>query len=550
MKPSRIPDPLLRISRGFDHTTGLDAVPRPSLGSPSFNLAQFTKDYENSWTHTLDPGTVRNYKSHIQGYLRFANAMEISPFPVSFRLITQYFFYFVVLAPHRLDTPNLKVFHSTNTLRGIYSAVKMYAIAIAQFNLSEVENKAAIRYYDKTLPKLYPPKPDHRFPIRMCLLLKAWTVRARGSPDLSTLTWVDLRDRAYQATAHQGLFRTSELLALTSDDICFNMDSSSTSKPSPTSVTLKINHAKTENPKADQGIQRVHIPFRPNQPNLCVVSILSLWLNRIGLLNKDFTMKRSQTKTLWPVSESQLDHTLPKKTVIATLRDYMKSIGFPEDLLHLVTAHGMRTGGACDLRDSGTDIEVILTQGRWTGRGFKSYLRSSAETSASVLRLSSESDFAIPMADLKVGDGSLADKYNMALNSIHRYCPKETSDGSISSSSTAIQSGPALSSFVFKPPSYTEGEAGERPSIEPLSVHSTVHSGTPLNSGSHPKRRKVASVPTAPDENPLPEVPQSKTTSTSLVNTSSVTAQPVLELGLRSSRNRTPVPTRRHRCDE
>lgn len=114
-------------------------------------------------------------------------------------MLTQYFFYYITLAPHPHDSTSLKVLH----LKGIYSAIKGYAKSFSQYHLNEVEDQAAVRYYKHTLPKIYSPTPDHRFPIRMCLLLKCWTERARGITDLSKLPWIDLRDRNYQAVAHQ-----------------------------------------------------------------------------------------------------------------------------------------------------------------------------------------------------------------------------------------------------------------------------------------------------------------------------------------------------------
>jgi hypothetical protein len=236
----------------------------------------------------------------------------------------------------------------------------------------------------------------------------------------------------------------------------------------------------------------------------------------------------------------------------------MKSIGFPEDLLHLVTAHGMRTGGACDLRDSGTDIEVILTQGRWTGRGFKSYLRSSAETSASVLLLSSESNFAIPMADLKVGDGSLADKYNMALNSIHRYQSPVSSQDSDSVISDPTLSQTTLSSFTFQSSFDSEEKSDGCIRIDKSQQGgSEIRFGTTEISEPQLKRQKVG-VQTSTSFSEPNDV-RSEVSSTSLVSVSAVTdpsrltmsvsSPSVINVGLRSSRSRAPIPTRLHGCD-
>jgi len=336
------------------------------------------------------------------------------------------------------------------------------------------------------------------------------------------------------------------------------MDARSSSDPNtksrPSSLTLIIRDAKTSDPRYDQGIQRVHIPHRPNQPNLCVISILSIWLSRIGLLKPDFSIHKSPPKTIWPEAESRPDRSMPKATVIATLRQDMSSIGFPKELLHLVTAHRMRTGGACDLRDSGTNIEVILTQGRWRGRGFTSYLRSSAETSASVLMLSPESDFAIPLADLRVGDGSLADKYNHALNSIHLHQSKVDSGESALFITRQTSEVPPLSPFISKPPSIFSSPRDDTMSNVPVPIPSgsTPTASSELESlHESRKRRSKRSVQDSTNQQ-LELSPSSASTSATgdLIDTShEMPLIPVRDVGLRSTRGRTPKPTRLHGCD-
>ena len=130
---------------------------------------------------------------------------------------------------------------------------------------------------------------------------------------------------------------------------------------------------------------------------------------------------------------------MSKTDAVNALRNDMRQIGFPEQFLKLVTAHGMRTGGALDLPDGGTDMDAIIIQGRWHSDAFKAYLHSSPEISSSVLKISLKTQMVLPIPSLKLGSATSEDTMNIILNSIHKERSLSSSVASIISASQAPQ---------------------------------------------------------------------------------------------------------------
>ena len=272
---------LLELSRNFKYTPG-KSQSHIRDSTPITDWSRHQDAFESTWKDTLKQGTQRNFSSHLNNYIAFMERRNLQPFPVQLVTLTQYFYYYIVVKRHVLDDDlkGYKHYHSVRSLRQPHSAIKNYASAIGQFFLDAVEQKALTQYYNKTLAKLYPPDPDKQFPIRLCLLVQAWEKRRSKSSNSFEDIWFRDRDFTSQITAHQGMLRNREVTSLHGKDVRFNTLNGSVS-----SVTITIQGAKSSNPHRDAGLQRVHIPSRPDQPDICAVSALSKWSKFIGIVN-------------------------------------------------------------------------------------------------------------------------------------------------------------------------------------------------------------------------------------------------------------------------
>lgn len=128
----------------------------------------------------------------------------------------------------------------------------------------------------------------------------------------------------------------------------------------------------------------------------------------------------SQDKLIWPRSQGELDVQLPKSEMMAILKSCMLAIGVPTHLIHLISLHGLRTGGTCDLRDAGTATTDIMAHGRWSPRSLSilHYNSITPDTSENILKLDSS---LMSMPDFKVDRGRTMteNKLNQILNGIH-----------------------------------------------------------------------------------------------------------------------------------
>jgi len=163
--------------------------------------------------------------------------------------------------------------------------------------------------------------------------------------------WEFMRNKAYMLTAHQGLMRTNEIITLRCSDLCINL-----LEGRPRSITFTFPRSKTGRN------QTVCLPLRTKA--LCAISSLFAWLKLLEYIDDLWNISPSVlAKGIWPQSRRDLDTPLQKPEMMGILKSSMLDIGVPAHLIHLISLHGLRTGGTCDLRDAGTSTTDILTHG-------------------------------------------------------------------------------------------------------------------------------------------------------------------------------------------
>jgi integrase len=478
--------------------------------------SKFRETFLKSVSVVLKDSSIIKYNSHINGFRHFCIASgiiwsdEVCDVRVTLDLIASYSFYYVAIKPHDDDdiSRGIKGYHSTNTLPGIYSALHQWAISQSRFDMNQQEINAYFSYIKDALPKIYPPDTEPRIPIRLEMLRRAWV--KRGSLAISkTSTWLAQRDKTYFLCAHQGLFRTEELRNMRGSDIYFNCRDGETL---PISVSLVIRDAKTSNYSVSKGEQRVHLPIRSDSPDICPVSNMVAWLKTLQMLDTEFVL--TSDKTIWPVSSAFLNTTISREVILSTLRADMSLIGVPADQLVYITAHGLRTGGTCDYRDSGADPHSIIQHGRWSSEAYRRYFATSHETSASVLKLS-----IIPLADpsgqMMSGKGYAGEPANLILKGISATAksslraaslalimppvsPLLLNSGSPVNLPPSIVSGPpSLSSFIFKFKDLAKSPSLERPLSEVMNRNSLSVSPIMVDINDSSSASTTVSVPTA-----------------------------------------------------
>ena len=461
---------LIFKSRSYDPSSFLRI--RTSV-APGLSMSSIMPGFEKSHSVTLDDDTSGSYQVHINDYLQVCIALNDSPLPLTYFRLSRYCYYYIFLKPHPKDKPNAKVLHTVNTLPQVCAALKGFARGSDQYSLNDEEEAALGSYCNKALPKLAPPPYVHRFGIRLVMLEKARVYREAAAEANPSLLWASKRNTLYPLLAHQGLFRASELAAMSSSDITFNRRSES---GEPVSITFIIRDAKTSKRRRNKGEQPVNLDARPDHPTYCPVAKTFEWLRLINLIDDSYNIK--ERRTIWPVDPHSLDVCLIKKNLLLALREDLRAIGVPAHLLPLVTGHGLRTGGSCDLEDSGNSREHINRLGRWTSEAWRLYSHSSFETPPMVLIVS---PLILPGLTLP-GYEHAYSAHHEILRAMHEHTlPINTSSPpTLPSLSPMLLSRnadesqippPPLSSFTFRGSSLIKPRPFRRPSIPTASVN-------------------------------------------------------------------------------
>lgn len=432
---------VLTAMRGYTESSFKHS--RVSVDPLLVNASSFRPLFMASLGSVLKASSVSKYNSAVNGFRHYCIATGLEwtevrcDVRVTLDLLASYCYYYVGIKPHSMDKPGFKVFHSTNSLSGIYSGVKEWAEAESRFDMNQREVDAFFDYIKVALPRIYPPSSEPRVPIRLDMLVRAWNIRGSHVKSINE-KWLALRDKTYCLLAHQGLFRTEELRNMLGSDIYF---SRSDTTAHPISVTFIIREAKTSNKSVLAGEQKVHLPYRPLNADICPVTNLLLWLRTLKMVDHDFRL--TSELTLWPTSLTTVRTVIHRDDILSNLRSDMSLIGVPADQLHNITAHGLRTGGTCDYRDSGADPHSIIQHGRWSSEAYRRYFATSHETSASILQLR-VIPLARPTGQLMEGKVYAGDSSNQILMGIAAAStstsPESTSDvPSVLVSSSASQ---------------------------------------------------------------------------------------------------------------
>jgi len=454
---------LFQLERGYDPTSLIRSRTPISIEINTLDTGFF-----ESFKHTLDHSSKAAYQTHINDYTKLCNSQKLSVFPINYEKLARYCYYFIRFKPHPKDKFDKldKHFHSVNSLKSVCAALTGYGRSNNQLILNDDEATALKTYCRRTLPRIFPPDPTPRFPVRLVMLEQARIARELQAQLDPSLSWVTQRNTLYPLLAHQGLFRTSELISMRSSDISFSRLSALVP---PSSVTLTIRDPKTSNPFTDAGKQFVRLRARPDTPSYCPVKCLLDWLRVLNLINNVFVI--THDATLWPIDASHLHTCISRVKVLENLRADMLAIGCPHNLAHLITGHGLRTGGSIDYRDSGSDGHTLQVHGRWKSSAWMAYSAFSNETPALPLSVS-------PLLLPAISSGlktKAHDKTQDLLTGLYHHA---------NSPSTQLSPIPALSSFALTTslsasysvviPKQSSKSASKRKAVLPPSPHLIV----------------------------------------------------------------------------
>jgi integrase len=229
------------------------------------------------------------------------------------------------------------------------------------------------------LSRVFPPSSYQKAPMLLEYLTAIWE---KGD----STSWEFLRDRAWQAIAHAGLFRIGELLALTWRDVELVRDRAGRVAE----ARFTIVSAKTSDPTnpVTHGRQMARVTRLPAKSAAwCALSHFLDYGVQSGAISgdSDAAEEKWASAPLFPVrrvsaseiASGNFPRSINRDETTSITRCGLVSIGFSEPAAKEFANHSFRSGGATDLRACGVSIEEIAERGRWTSDAVYVYFRDS-----------------------------------------------------------------------------------------------------------------------------------------------------------------------------
>jgi hypothetical protein len=306
------------------------------------------------------PNTLATYRSHVNGYVGFAEARGFPPVPVTLPKVLLY------------ETAYTGDLHrSANTLRVIESSLKMAARfgvwgldgPAPRYQLTK-DDEALLARYQEGLMKVFVPASNQKAPVRFAWLLAAWARRGGR-------TWADRRDRCWQGLSHNALLRSRETLDLLWSDIRVLRNAGGEIE----ALQLQLRDSKTADRHENGGVQQVVVARRPAVEEDVVLPLLRFG-QECGALGADFSLHPASADRRLFSRSPDGSGVLTREDLASILRADLEGIGLPSSVLNRFSSHSLRSGGATDMRDSGISLAHIIAQGRWRSSAWKVYFRT------------------------------------------------------------------------------------------------------------------------------------------------------------------------------
>ena len=381
-------------------------VPRRPVSLTDTARTQLDQAMERTRATLYSAGTARNYNSHVARYVAFCRTQPTSPWPVTLSKLERFYVWYILLADNQ-QYPGQP--HKPNCLRNIVAALK----AVILLGDAPVESDLAaaaatedtyswqvtrvqehlLKRIEQALAKAVPARDLQSPPMRMALLARMWELNC---PDLKAAPWTALRNRSWQGVMHSAMLRPNEATGLCLGDFELLWSSSPSGGTTPRLDGLKIS---VRAPKTAQaGKQSTYVTHFPGHPQQDAVAATIELFRRYGAWEGEglaMTIKPSMRHMPYLLacragftSASDPRHTLGKVSTIARMsardltlitRHDIISVGIGADTAARYCGRSYRSGGATDLRDAGTPLDVIVMLGRWRSECWKVYVRNNPD---------------------------------------------------------------------------------------------------------------------------------------------------------------------------